>query len=116
MLRFAALVVCLCLAPLARADNFLVLPFFNLSKDASLNWIGDSIAEAVRESLVSEGLVALDRDDRNEAYHRLSIRPYALLTKATVLRIGEALDAEQVIYGQFELRPSPSQSSEKSRG
>lgn len=114
MLRVAALVVCLCLAGSAQADNFLVLPFFNLSTDASLNWIGDSIAEAVRESLASEGLVALDREDRNEAYLRLSIRPYALLTKATVLRIGEALDAEQVIYGQFELRPSSP--SGKSRG
>jgi tetratricopeptide (TPR) repeat protein len=114
MLRVAALVVCLSMAGGARAENFLVLPFFNLSKDASLNWIGDSVAEAVRESLASEGLVALDREDRNEAYQRLSIRPYALLTKATVLRIGEALDAEQVIYGQFDLRPSTS--AAKSRG
>ena len=105
MWRIAALSVCLCFAGVARADNFLVLPFFNLSKDASLNWIGDSIAEAVRESLASEGLVALDRADRGEAYQRLSIRPYALLTKATVLRIGESLDAEQVIYGQFDLAP-----------
>ena len=103
--RIAALAVGLCWAGLARADNYLVLPFFNLSKDPSLNWIGDSLAEAVRESLASEGLVALDRDDRNEAYQRLSIRPYALVTKATVLRIGEALDAEQVIYGHFDLAP-----------
>jgi tetratricopeptide (TPR) repeat protein len=105
MWRIAALAVYLICAALARADNFLVLPFFNLSKDPNLNWIGDSIAEAVRESLASEGLVALDRSERNEAYQRLSIRPYALLTKATVLRIGEALDAEQVIYGQYDLAP-----------
>ena len=105
MWRIAALSVCLCFAGTARADNFLVLPFFNLSKDPSLNWIGDSLAEAVRESLASEGLVALDRSDRKEAYQRLSIRPYALLTKATVLRIGESLDAEQVIYGHFDLAP-----------
>ena len=119
MRRIAALCVCLCWSGIAKADNFLVLPFFNLSKDVSLNWIGDSIAEAVRESLASEGLVALDRAERNEAYQRLSIRPYALLTKATVLRIGEALDAEQVIYGQFDLAPpdaSPPSGAVKTRG
>ncbi len=105
MWRIVALSACLCFAGVAKADNFLVLPFFNLSKDPSLNWIGDSLAEAVRESLASEGLVALDRGDRNEAYERLSIRPNALLTKATVLRIGESLDAEQVIYGEYDLAP-----------
>jgi TolB-like protein len=69
----------------ARADNYLVLPFFNLSKNSNLNWIGESFAESVRETLSSEGLTALDRDDRVEAYHRFSLRPYVLLTKASVL-------------------------------
>lgn len=115
-MRVAALLLCLSLAPsIATAENFLVLPFFNLTKEANLNWIGDSVAEAVRESLASEGLVALDRAERNEAYQRLAIRPYALLTKATVLRIGEALDAEQVIYGQFDLKRAPD-STGPSRG
>ncbi len=111
MWRIVALSACLCFAGAAKADNFLVLPFFNLSKEPSLNWIGDSLAEAVRESLAAEGLVALDRGDRNDAYQRLSIRPNALLTKATVLRIGESLDAEQVIYGEYDLTPPASAAS-----
>jgi tetratricopeptide (TPR) repeat protein len=99
----------------ARADNYLVLPFFNLSKDPNLNWIGESFAESVRETLSSEGLTALDRDDRVDAYHRFSLRPYVLLTKASVLKIGEELDAEQVLFGQFDLKTVPD-SSVKSRG
>ena len=99
----------------ARADNYLVLPFFNLSKNTNLNWIGESFAESVRETLSSEGLTALDRDDRVEAYHRFSLRPYVLLTKASVLKIGQELDAEQVLFGEFDLKPVPD-SAVKSRG
>ena len=99
----------------ARADNYLVLPFFNLSKNPNLNWVGESFAESVREALSSEGLTALDREDRVEAYHRFSLRPYVLLTKASVLKIGEELDAERVLFGQFDLTPVPD-SAVKSRG
>lgn len=99
----------------ARADNYLVLPFFNESKNSNLNWIGESFAESVREALSSEGLTALDREDRVEAYRRFSLRPYVLLTKASVLKIGEELDAEQALFGQFDLTPVPD-SAVKSRG
>jgi len=99
----------------ARADTYLVLPFFNVSKNPSLDWIGESLAEALREALASEGLMALNRDDRVEAYRRLAIRPRSLLTRASVVKIGQALDAEQVIFGQFDLQPVP-ESGGKSRG
>ena len=100
--------VCLCLIlPSAQAVTYLVLPFFNLSKDSNLDWMGESLAESVREGLSSEGLMALDRDDRIEAYSRLSLRPYSLLTKASVVKIGEELDAEQVIFGQYDVKAAP---------
>ena len=111
----AAWLSCWLFVSTARADTHLVLPFFNLSKDSSLEWIGESLAQALEESLASEGLITLDRDDRVEAYRRLSIRPYSLLTKASVMKIGQALDAEQVVYGQFELRPVP-ESTVKTKG
>jgi tetratricopeptide (TPR) repeat protein len=97
--------------PAARADTYLVLPFFNLSKSANLNWIGESLAETLRESLSSEGLITLDRDDCVEAYRRLAIRPYSLLTTASVVKMGEAVDAEEVVFGGFDLKPGPDGSS-----
>src|SRR3978361_5764 len=105
MQRVIALAIFLAAAGCARADNFLVLPFFNQSKEKNLDWIGDSLSEAIREALAAEGLVALDRPDRNEAFQRLSVKPYTTLTKATVVKIGQELDAEQVVYGQFDLKP-----------
>src|SRR6266436_7418739 len=104
MQRFVALVALLCGA--LRAETVLVLPFFNHSKSANLDWVGESIAVSVRDSLASEGLLALDRDDRLEVYRRLSLRPGAELTHASIIKIGESLDASRVIYGTYELLPA----------
>lgn len=91
----------------ARADTVLVLPFFNQSGAQNIDWIGESIAETIRESLASEAVLVLSREDRLEAYRRLSIRPGAVLTHASIMKLGEALDAAQVIYGRFSVS-SPS--------
>ena len=58
----------------SHAATVLVLPIFNHSKAPGLDWIGESISEAVHDALTPE-LLMLDRDDRLEAYRRLSIRP-----------------------------------------
>jgi Tfp pilus assembly protein PilF len=85
------------------ADTAAVLPFFNYTKSANLDWIGESVAERIRESLASEGLLLVSREDRTEVYKRLSIRPTAILTRATIFKIGQSLDASQIIFGTYEL-------------
>jgi tetratricopeptide (TPR) repeat protein len=90
------------------AASSVVLPFSNLSRnknqvDRNLDWIGESIAEMVHEAVSGEGLLVLDRSDRTQAYTRLGIRPYALLTRASVVKIGDELDAHHVVYGSFEV-------------
>ena len=87
--------------PAICADTLAVLPLFNQSKTTSLDWIGESAAETIRESLVSEGMLAMGREDRVEIYRRLSIRPNAQLTKASVIKVGESLDAGQVVFGDY---------------
>src|SRR6516164_4640609 len=89
-----------------RAETVLVLPFFNHSQSSNLDWIGESISESVDDSLALEGLLVLDRDDRLEAYRRLSLRPGAELTHASIIKIGESLDASKVIYGDYEVPPA----------
>ena len=91
----------------ASAETFLILPFSNLSSSPNLDWLGESMAESIREALASQGLLALGREDREEIYRRLAIRPYRPMTKATAIRIGESLDADHVIFGSFELTPEP---------
>ena len=89
-----------------RADTVLVLPFANHSAAANLDWIGESIAETVRDALASQGLLVLDREERLEAYRRLSLRPGAELTRASAIKIGQSLDASMVIYGEYDQQPT----------
>jgi tetratricopeptide (TPR) repeat protein len=93
------------------ADTVLVLPFFNQSKTANLDWIGESIAATLHDALASQSVLALDREDRLEAYRRLAIRPGALLTRASIIKVGDALDAAVVIYGQYDLKPAAAAAS-----
>ncbi len=87
------------------ANTTAVLPLFNLdeSKSSNLDWIGESVSETIREALGSSGLLVLPREDREEVYHRLSLRTGVVLTKASVLKIGEALDAGQIIFGELHV-------------
>lgn len=86
-----------------RAETVLVLPFSNLSQVEELDWVGESVCEGVADTLAAEGLLVLDREDRLEAYHRMTLRDYAPLTRATVLKIGESLDADFVVFGRFQV-------------
>jgi tetratricopeptide (TPR) repeat protein len=103
-------------APSPAFETLLVLPFFNRTGQENLNWIGESVAEDLRETLSGAGVMMVTREDRREAYARLSVRPYAPLTKATVIRIAETLDAAQVVFGRVEWKPPPAGSAPASRG
>lgn len=110
----------------ASTDSCAVLPFFNAAKSGSsssgaaasnsaaasnVDWLGLSVAETLRDALELRGLLTLGRDDLQEAYHRLGLSMNTSLrsplTEASVFKIGEALDAEQVIYGEFEVLATP---------
>jgi tetratricopeptide (TPR) repeat protein len=102
-MRAAAIAILACGA--LYGETTLVVPFFNHASSANLDWIGESIAETIGDSLTSEGVLVLDRAGRLEGYRRLSLRPGAELTHASILKLGEALDASNVIYGSYELAP-----------
>jgi tetratricopeptide (TPR) repeat protein len=91
---------------LARAaDTIAVLPLFNVDERTSpnLDWIGESVAETISEALSTGGLLVLTREDREEVYRRLSLRAGVVLTKASVLKIGETLDAGQAVFGELRV-------------
>jgi tetratricopeptide (TPR) repeat protein len=112
MFRFVALLVSLCGA--LSAQTVLLVPFFNHSNSENLSWIGESITETVHDSLASEDVLTLDRDDRLEAYRRLTLRPGAEITHASIIKLAQALDASIAIYGDYEL--TPSETADQSKG
>lgn len=99
------------LAPLAQADATVALPLFNLSKDRSVDWVGESAAENIIEALHGEGVVTLDRIDRAEAYQRLALRPAVSLSRASIVKIADELDASHAIFGSFEIVRDPAAKS-----
>jgi tetratricopeptide (TPR) repeat protein len=92
----------------AFADTVAVLPFWNGASNPkpNLDWIGESIAETMRDSLGSRGVLTMERDDTVEAFDRLGLRERMAISEGSVVKLGEALDAEQVIYGTFEFTPN----------
>ncbi|HXR78809.1 MAG TPA: tetratricopeptide repeat protein [Bryobacteraceae bacterium] len=104
------LFLCLFWTPLMHgaAATVLVVPFHNESQNADLNWIGESISETIGTELSASGQIVLDRDARNEGYRRLDLKPDALLTKATLWKLGQTLDADHVCYGAYQISlPTP---------
>lgn len=84
------------------------------SASASLDWIGESLTETIRETLASRGIATLEREDVLEAYRRLRLRPSLEPSAASVLKLGEALDAEQVIAGTYTVTTVPGSESKGS--
>ncbi len=106
------LIAALSSAPQLHADSVLagsaaVLPFTNVSSTPAPGgeWIGESIAEALRETLIVRGSPVIGRADVVAAYSDLRLRPTAELTQASVLKLGQALNADEVIYGTYRADP-----------
>ncbi len=78
------------------------------SDPSALDWIGESIAETLREAGGARGVATLERDELLDAYRRLKLRERLQLTEASILKIGESVDAEQVVSGTFEYRRADS--------
>jgi tetratricopeptide (TPR) repeat protein len=78
------------------------------SPTPSSEWIGESIAESLREALASRGMMVVSRQDLTEAYVTLRLRPGAEITSASALKLGQALSVETVIYGTYRAESSGS--------
>lgn len=81
----------------------LVLQFQNHSQYSDLNWVGESVAETLMNEYAHANQIVFDRGSRAEAMHRLSLRPGATFTKATLIRLGQSLDATYLCYGTYDI-------------
>jgi tetratricopeptide (TPR) repeat protein len=92
------------------ADSNAVLPLSNLTPASvpgasNLDWIGESIAESLREALIRRGAGAVSRDEVVNAYQELRLRPLAELTWGSALKLAGSLGADRVVYGDFSVTP-----------
>ncbi|MBN8731915.1 MAG: tetratricopeptide repeat protein [Acidobacteria bacterium] len=108
MFRSAVLLAVLpFLIPPGFSQTFLVAPLENRSRNSNLDWIGESIAESVRAALLSSDLAVLSREERESGIKRLSLKPGAPLSFASLIKLTENLEAAFLVHGYFEFTPSP---------
>lgn len=86
-------------------ENVLVLPFSNLSANHNLDWVGESFAISVFQSLSGELPFVVQPEERDNALRQMNVRKYAPLTKASVIEIAVNLDAVFVVSGSVEVIP-----------
>jgi tetratricopeptide (TPR) repeat protein len=87
----------------ARPATILVLQFHNQSRYADLNWVGESIADTLRNEFRGANEIVVGRETRSEALRRLSLRSGADFTLATLLRLGQTAGADYVCYGSYQI-------------
>ena len=83
------------------SQTVLILPFENNSKAPGLEWISESFPEVLGERIGSADLYIIARDDRNAAFDRMGVPVGAHLSRATLYRISEQMDADYVVLGSY---------------
>lgn len=89
------------LAPVrqAPASRILIVPFDTPPRDTRSYWLGEAVASLLTDDLESRGLNAITRSAREQAYEQLHLPPNAVLSRATVIKVGEIVGASQVVVG-----------------
>ncbi len=85
------------------APRLLVAPFESAARDGRTYWLGEAVAVLITDDLNARGLGAITRNTRERAYEQLHLPPNAVLTRATVIRIGQLVGAERVVVGEVRV-------------
>jgi tetratricopeptide (TPR) repeat protein/TolB-like protein len=86
-------------AQLPHGASILVLPFENPTREPRLTWMREGAAILVSEMLAAAGENVVDREERLEAFDRLQLPAGATLSRASTIKVGQAMLATVVISG-----------------
>ena len=99
----AVVVSALALAVTAAAQpagsRVLVMPFDNPSREPRLHWIAEAASLLVADDLNARGVPAIRRGERIRAFEQLHLPVAATLSRATVVKVGQLVNASEVIVG-----------------
>ena len=84
--------------------RILVMPFENVTRDSRIFWLTEAAAVLLADNLSARGANAITREERRAAFERLRVPPAAVLTDATVIRLGQLVGASQVVVGTLQLQ------------
>jgi tetratricopeptide (TPR) repeat protein len=82
--------------------RILVMPFENVTREGRIFWLTEASAVLLTDDLNALGAGAITRMERQQAFERLQVPQAAVLTDATVIRIGQLVGASQVVVGSLQ--------------
>lgn len=85
------------------APRILVVPFESATRDGRTYWLGEAVALLLADDMNARGLGAITRPARERAYEQIHLPPNAVLSRATVIKVGELVGAAQVIVGEVRV-------------
>ncbi len=80
---------------------YLVFPFENAGASPRLDWLGEGLEELTIQYLSDSGAQVYSHAGRAGELERYGLPASAKLSRATMLRIAQDLDADYVIFGSF---------------
>src|SRR5712672_318266 len=80
---------------------YLVFPFEKAGASPRLDWLGEGLEELTIQSLSASGQQVYSHAGRTAELERNGLPPSAKLSRASMLRIAQDLDADFVIFGSF---------------
>jgi len=90
-------------APLFAFQSIVILPFSNESEAQQVYWLGEGFSESLTEEMLLTNVFVIQRPERMSAYDALKLPYVGHLSRATMLKIGEQLSADYVVFGSFKL-------------
>ena len=114
--RFAIFLCLAAAATPALGQTYLVAPFANRTQVAAFDWLGESLAETIRETLVEDGYAAIARDERDEASRKLALKAVSQVSLASLSKLCQSTAADRLIYGRMEFLPTAAGATSSSRG
>jgi tetratricopeptide (TPR) repeat protein/TolB-like protein len=85
----------------ARSGVYLVFPFENAGASPRLDWLGEGLEELTIQALLAGGQQVYSHAGRTTELERNGLPFSAKLSRASMLRVAQDLDADFVIFGSF---------------
>ena len=80
---------------------YLVFPFENGGASSRLDWLGEGLEELTIQRLSAAGQQVYTHAGRTEELDRSGLPPTAKLSRASMLRIAQNMDADYVVFGRY---------------
>lgn len=86
-----------------KPSGVLVVSFETPANDGRTYWLGEAISMLIADDIDARGLGAISREAREHAYDELHLPPNAVLSRATVIKVGEIVGAERLVVGEVSV-------------